>query len=555
MKIIIKIFLIFLVINSSFSLVSYIDGDYWFPFPPICMDYSNSSSVDLSYLNWKIEERIKIKNGHFYHKDKQVKFFGTNVAFESAFPLKEDAPKIAKRMAQLGINVLRFHHMDNKDIWENNAKSILSQAKLDRLHYFLYCLKNNGIYANINLHVSRSYPEIIKEKELLEVFKYGKSLDRYYPTFIADQLKYAEDLLNSYNNYTGYKVGEDPMILNIELNNENTMFNLENEDNVKVLTDKLKAELLKQWRSFIKNKYKSFEEIYKIYNNETIDLDNNLVKDKKIYCQTSNSTCQFINDTYVEFDVTTIPANSWGNQIHFGQINISNFSIYTVEFDAKVRDPTENTMSFQFQENKSPYRNYMTIRQIKLSTEFKHYKLSGKTEYNCQFTNGSSSTVKIILPPSINHYEVKNLKLFKGKGETNFTENGEKKLDKILYPNNTLIQNLPNMAYDLRLFFWYTETKTQNNITNFIKNNLKFKDLFILDSQVSYGSFFSYEREYFYSDIIDIHGYWEHPSFDKGFSWNKQHYSIKNTPMIKSPTFGTFNNYYQLRILSIIKYK
>jgi hypothetical protein len=71
---------------------------------------------------------------------------------------------------------------------------------------------------------------------------------------------------------------------------------------------------------------------------------------------------------------------------------------------------------------------------------------------------------------------------------------------------------------------------------------LKFKDLFILDSQVNYGSFFSYEREYFYSDIIDIHGYWEHPSFEKGFSWNKGHYSIKNTPMIKSPTFGTFNS-------------
>ena len=90
-----------------------------------------------------------------------MRFFGTNVAYDSAFPLKEDSPKIAKRMAQLGINVLRFHHMDNKDIWENNAKSILSQAKLDRLHYFLYCLKNNGIYANINLHVSRNYPEII----------------------------------------------------------------------------------------------------------------------------------------------------------------------------------------------------------------------------------------------------------------------------------------------------------------------------------------------------------------------------------------------------------
>ena len=41
------------------------------------------------------------------------------------------------------------------------------------------------------------------------------------------------------------------MILNIELNNENTIFDLENEDKVNTLTDKLKTESLNQWRTFI----------------------------------------------------------------------------------------------------------------------------------------------------------------------------------------------------------------------------------------------------------------------------------------------------------------
>ena len=138
MKILIIVFFILIIISISISSVSLLDGDYWFPYPTISMNYSNNSLIDMSYLNWKIEEKIKIKNGHFYYKDKQVKFFGTNVAFASAFPLKEDSPKIAKRMAQLGINIVRFHHMDNKDIWENNENSILSQEKLDKLHYFLY---------------------------------------------------------------------------------------------------------------------------------------------------------------------------------------------------------------------------------------------------------------------------------------------------------------------------------------------------------------------------------------------------------------------------------
>ena len=97
MKILIIVFFILIIISISISSVSLLDGDYWFPYPTISMNYSNNSLIDMSYLNWKIEEKIKIKNGHFYYKDKQVKFFGTNVAFASAFPLKEDSPKIAKK--------------------------------------------------------------------------------------------------------------------------------------------------------------------------------------------------------------------------------------------------------------------------------------------------------------------------------------------------------------------------------------------------------------------------------------------------------------------------
>ena len=550
MKQLFIIFLLLLYIKLICTKVSFIDGDYWFPFPTISMDYSVDSIIDMSYLNWKIEDRIKIKDGHFYYKDKRAKFFGTNVAYRAAFPKKENALQIAKRMAQLGINVVRFHHMDNKDIWginyleslENNIKSEISEEQLDKLHYFLFCLKENGIYANINLHVSRNYPQIANDKDVTNEFKYGKSLDRYYPTFIFDQLKYAKDLLDSYNKYTGYKVGEDPMILNIELNNENTIFNLENEDKVNKLTDSLKEELLSQWRKFIKNKYTSFDEINKIYNNETIDIKNNLLKDNIITTQYEYANFKKEDNNYIIFNITEKPTADWKNQIHYGLIDILNYTLYTVEFDAKVKNATEDTIVFQFQENKSPYRIYLRIPIIKLTNEFKHYTFSQRTEFNCQFIEDSKALVKIILPPSINVFEVKNLRLYKGKGSTNFTENGEKKLEKILFPNNALIQNLPNMAYDLRLFFKYTETNTQTLITNFIKNNLSFKDLLIVDSQISYGSFFTYEREYDNSDIIDIHGYWEHPQFAAGHSWDMAYYTIKNTPMIKSPTFGTFNS-------------
>ena len=74
------------------------------------------------------------------------------------------------------------------------------------------------------------------------------------------------------------------------------------------------------------------------------------------------------------------------------------------------------------------------------------------------------------------------------------------------------------MSYDLRLLFKYTETNTQKTLQNYIKNDLGFKNIYILDSQLNFGIMFSPEREFELSDIIDVHYYWELPSFKEGHS-------------------------------------
>ena len=44
-------------IISNTSNISFIDGDYWFPFPTISMDYSNNSIIDMSYLIGKLKRK------------------------------------------------------------------------------------------------------------------------------------------------------------------------------------------------------------------------------------------------------------------------------------------------------------------------------------------------------------------------------------------------------------------------------------------------------------------------------------------------------------------
>ena len=52
------------------------------------MDYSEKCSIDMSYLNKKIEERVQIKDEHFYYKNTRVKLLGINfLLLLQLFPL------------------------------------------------------------------------------------------------------------------------------------------------------------------------------------------------------------------------------------------------------------------------------------------------------------------------------------------------------------------------------------------------------------------------------------------------------------------------------------
>ena len=94
--------------------------------------------TDVSFLNAKpagVHGPIVAKNGHFVEKNTgaRMRFLGTNFAAKDAFPSHADAEKVAARIANLGINLVRLHHMDNSD-WGQDA-SIWDYSVKDRQHF------------------------------------------------------------------------------------------------------------------------------------------------------------------------------------------------------------------------------------------------------------------------------------------------------------------------------------------------------------------------------------------------------------------------------------
>jgi hypothetical protein len=88
-------------------------------------------------------------DGHLYAGNRRIRFLGVNVCFAACFPAREDADKIAARMARFGINVVRFHHMDMspfREIWRKNGQSCTPGPRPARL--LRRTLQRGGIYAS-----------------------------------------------------------------------------------------------------------------------------------------------------------------------------------------------------------------------------------------------------------------------------------------------------------------------------------------------------------------------------------------------------------------------
>ena len=153
------------------------------------------------------------------------------------------APTVARRLSKYGINCIRLHHMDRRwpqgvimrrlhppavdaghPSWERDDERTraLDPEALARLDYFMACCKDNGVYIDLNLNVSRMFIEADGVKQAGWI-GFGKALTYFDPTLIALQKEYAAQLLTHVNPFTGNRYAEEPAIALIELVNENSI--------------------------------------------------------------------------------------------------------------------------------------------------------------------------------------------------------------------------------------------------------------------------------------------------------------------------------------------
>ncbi|MDF1516289.1 MAG: hypothetical protein P1S60_20940, partial [Anaerolineae bacterium] len=188
---------------------------------------------------------IRIENGHLSAgTGRRWRIWGQNFTFGAALVPMEIAPVIARRLAKYGVNCIRLHHMDHRyprglllrdtlrsprlhpqrgveNIHSQSTRALDPEA-LARLDYFIACCKDNGIYIDVNLNVSRQFTSADGVKQA-EWVGYAKALTYFDQQMISLQKEYAQQLLDHKNPFTGNRYAEEPVIAIIELVNENSL--------------------------------------------------------------------------------------------------------------------------------------------------------------------------------------------------------------------------------------------------------------------------------------------------------------------------------------------
>ncbi|MFN8445786.1 MAG: carbohydrate binding domain-containing protein [Caldilineaceae bacterium] len=191
--------------------------------------------------------------GHFVFENtgQRVRFWGVNLAAGAAFPPSPAAPprtgetatadsaeQLAARLAKLGFNAVRLHHLDNMNwsgdghdtIWQDagNGTRQINPEQLDRIDYLIYQLKQHAIYVNLNLFVSRTFQPADGVTDALALQQSAMEFDKgptiFDPVMLSLQKEYAATLLNHVNPYTGLAYKKDPVFYSTETNNENSLF-------------------------------------------------------------------------------------------------------------------------------------------------------------------------------------------------------------------------------------------------------------------------------------------------------------------------------------------
>jgi len=189
-------------------------------------DFSKDAMLDLRSLNEPVAgamgyvkrdgDRLRLASGD------EVRFFAVNVSSASAGQSHESVDYLARKLAKLGVNMVRFHSpLFDGDLEKVNPK------KLDDLQYLVAAMKKQGIYT----HLSFYFPLWVNAKpgDGLDGFDTIQNKHPFGLIYFDERLQslhrgWMKQALAAPNPYAKTPLATEPALAIVELVNEDSLF-------------------------------------------------------------------------------------------------------------------------------------------------------------------------------------------------------------------------------------------------------------------------------------------------------------------------------------------
>lgn len=480
-------------------------------------------------------------NGHFALGAERERFLGVNITAGSTMPSHANAEKVAQRLAKFGVNLVRFHHMDN----HFGANSIINYAagtsrtldavNLEKLDYFMNQLKLNGIYVDINLINSREFsPADGLPNELSQLsWKQSHVLGFVSENFRNLEKEYARNLLTHKNPYTNLTYAEDPAVAFVEINNENGFFQQYYDGSVDKWPSVFRTMLTTKWNGWLAAKYANTAALETAWGalDETLgseklannDFSSGLTAWNFEQHDSATATTQagtFDGRMGLKITVTKASSAGWNIQLNQGAQTIMKDKLYTLGFWAKA--DSVRSLSLALGLNYDPWTT-LESRTYSIDSTWKYFETSfiasaSDTKARINF-NGFGNQLATVYLANVS---------FKSGGTI-----GKLPSDQTLEAKN-ISGNLRSEGYtngralDWADFLRSVESAYWLDMKNYIKTDLKFVGL--VTGSAIMNSPPSAQKQ---MDFADAHAYWQHPQFP-GADWDAVNWKVNNVSMVNS---------------------
>jgi hypothetical protein len=466
-----------------------------------------------------------------------IRFWGTNFVFGACFPAHDEAGRVAVRLARLGINCVRMHHMDAHAIWGNSPNKLtIDPQQIERLDYLIYQLKLHGIYTNLNLHVSRWFDEaegFVAREQRPEC---DKGLDNFEPRMIELQKKYARDLLTHVNPYLKTAYAREPAVAFVEISNEDALFDVWSSGKLDRLPDPYITTFRKLWNGWLRRKYGSTEKLRAAWSAGTTTARGvEMLRNGNFARPLEEGWCvERANRAKVEVSIMPVKPEDrhrmlrlvvvqsgrvpWNPQLIQAGLTIKKGAVYTLAF--RLRSDTSQWCVVTCEMAHEPWLGLGFRADVAATPQWQEHRvtfIATHDETNARITFNR-------LPPAA--YELADVSLqlegIVGLGPKQRLED-----DSVSTVRRSLQTSPAN--YDFSDFLWDTERGYWQGMYRYLKDELQVQSL-VSGTQLGYSPVHVQAG----LDYLDAHAYWQHPVFP-GRPWDRKDWYVNDIAMVNHP--------------------